>query len=289
VIALVLGGAACVWDDLQATKAFLATRPHIIVACNYAGRDCPEDIAALCTEHADLLTGWRAKRQGNADYRAFVAGPHWTCPDAEVVPERWPGSSGLYAVQIALTEMQCAAAILCGMPLDHEAGHFDRPGPWSDTAHFRQGFGQALPTIGGRVRSIGGWTAELFGSPTAAWLSAIADTRPLSEPTSRPKRDPMHHVRNVSDATQRFHVTDENGMPSTASLEPGGHGYFDINPAQAAFATGELKVSEREPPAPKASAKARPRASTRASKPKATPKPAEQPAPQAAQPADPDA
>lgn len=277
-IALVLGGAACVWDDLRAARALIGSRHHIIVACNYAGRDYPDDIAALCTEHAELLAGWIADRRGNANYRKFVAGPHWTCRNAEVIAERWPGSSGLYAVQIGLTEMQCAAAILCGMPLDHQAGHFIRPGAWTDTAHFRHGFGLALPTIGARARSMGGWTAELLGSPTDAWLNAISDIRPMAGPTRKLARPPMHHVKNVSDETQRFHATDESGLPTKVSLAPGRSGHFEINPHQAAFQTGALKVTEPRPaedaPAPK------PRARKAVAK-----KPAAKPAKKAGQPA----
>lgn len=251
-IAIVLGGARCVWDDLRAAEELLGDRLQVVVACNYAGIHFTGRLAAWATEHADLMAGWRTQRRGNADYRTFLGAEHWTCRDAEVVEERWPGSSGLYAVQIALTEMQASAAILCGMPLDRGAGHFDRPGPWSDTDHFRHGFCLALPVIGGRVRSMGGWTADLLGTPAAAWLDAVSSIRPLSGPTTRPTRRPMHHVKNVSEDSQPFHGFDEEGEPKTFRLAPGESGKFEINPAQAAFQSGELKVTAVRADAPPA-------------------------------------
>lgn len=242
VIALILGGAPSVWRDLAEAQALL-NRRHLVVAANLAGIHFTGPLDGWASLHTDLLPKWAAERSGKPARRLFTP----PTPD-----ERWPGSSGLYALQCALLEMGATGAILCGVPMEQGAGHFSDPGAWASTVDYRRAFASALPELGARTRSMGGWTQALFGPPTAAWIDAIDNTRPLSATRAPNERNgPMHHVKNVSDEGQRFHGHDDQGLPTHFHLAPGESGDFEVNTAQAAFQTDALKVTELGTPAAK--------------------------------------
>jgi len=174
-IALVLGGAKTVWRDLERAQALTAGLDTIIVASNYAGLHYPGRIDAWPTLHHEAFTPWREQRAaagGNTDYRAFIHARHWACDGCEILPERWSGSSGLYAAQVALEAMDAAGVILCGVPMDAEAGHIIRPGLWSDTDRYQPGFLKAKAE-GAAIRSMSGWTADVLGQPNRHWLRGL--------------------------------------------------------------------------------------------------------------------
>lgn len=234
MIALILGGAPSVWHELSEASGLIWPRRHIVVAANLAGIALGDRIDGWATEHADELPGWMARRQGNDDYRTFTP--------ADVTP-RWDGSSGLFALQCALFEMGASAAILCGVPMDSGAGHFSVPGPWALTTNYRRAFQAALPEIGGRVRSMSGWTADLLGAPTATWVDAVATLRPLGASRPQHARTPMHKVENTSKVAQKIIVQSETGGFKHVWLAPGESDSFEIDPKQARYQTGDLKVT----------------------------------------------
>ena len=254
MIALILGGARTVWADAAAAHELIGDRHRITVAANMAGVHFTSRLDAWASLHPDHLANWQAQRAAagrNADARTFTPGH---------TAERWPGSSGLYALQVALFEMGASAAILCGIPMDRQAGHFLHPGAWASTTDYRRAFELALPVIGGRARSLGGWTRDLFGEPTTTWLDAISTARPLGSSAPAGTK-PMHHVANRSAADKSFWHTDiENGLRKLAHLAPGDAGPFNIDPNHKAFQDEGLKVSEipeiREPATKKATPKA---------------------------------
>lgn len=243
MISLVLGGAPSVWADVEAAKAALDGRAHLVVACNDAGARYEERLDAWASLHPEHLERWAAERAGNADYRRFRPN-EWPGPEATVAPERWPGSSGLYALQIALFEMGATAAILCGVPMEQGAGHFTHDGPWAATSSYRYAFQAALPVIGGRTRSMGGWTARLFGQPTPEWIAAVGNIKPAAQPRPYRRVEDMHRVENTSEAHQSFFVRNDDGSDQLVHLEPGQSGEFEIDPEQARFQEGgPLKAS----------------------------------------------
>ena len=242
MIAIILGGAPSVWTDLAEAKVLLGARPHIIVAANLAGIQFKGPLDGWATLHAEMIEAWTEER-GEPAARTFspIAGHH-----VEVVAERWPGSSGLYALQVALFEMGAASAVLCGVPMETTAGHFANPGPWAAATSYRRAFCQALPEIGGRVRSLGGWTRDLFGAPTPSWLDAISTARP-SRPGST-ARKPMYKVQNTTqEAKSLWHTDPQTGLRKLAHLAPGESGEFDIDPRQGAFQRTGLKATEIAP------------------------------------------
>lgn len=173
MIAVCLGGALSVWDDLKEAERLLGARPRIMVAANFAGIDYPGHLDAFCTLHPERMGAWlkaRAKMGRNTDCRRFV----WRAErglDAEVIKERWRGSSGLYMAQVALDQLGATGVILCGVPMDKDAGHIRAPGPWLRTEVYRRGFLEARKGIGGQVRSLSGWTSCRFGKPDAQWIA----------------------------------------------------------------------------------------------------------------------
>lgn len=276
MIAFILGGAPSVWAELAEAKALVPGR-HLVVAANKAIEAHQGRLDGVATLHPDYLAGWVSGRKGNKDFRAFVPTPHATIPDAEVVAERWPGSSGLYAAQVALLELGATGAILCGVPMDSAAGHFQDQGSWAGTDDYRQAFVAALPLLGGRLRSAGGWTQSLFGKPTPQWVGAVDNIRPAgvsAAPNAR--NDVMHHVKNGSATTLSFWHNQPDGLRGRVHLAPGESGDFDIDTNAPEFQRdGVSTTTPRAEPAAKKTASKKP-----ATKKAAAPKPAN-PAPPA--------
>lgn len=243
MIALILGGAPSIWLELEAAKAMLS-RPCVVVAANLAGIECPDRIDGWATLHPDRLNWWAAERAGNKDFRPFAPEQVLGRPDFTPTPERWPGSSGLYAAQVALFELGAAGVILCGVPMESRAGHFTGRTPWESVIDYRRAFQAALPEIGGRVRSMGGWTQNLFGAPTREWIDAIHPARPLGvSRSSTARKATMHSIKNVSETTQRFNAHNVKGELYIARLAPGQAADFDADVDQAVFVRGYLKAT----------------------------------------------
>lgn len=173
--ALVLGGAASLAEDEAAILA-LGFKPDLIVATNHAGRDREGRVDAWCSFHLELFPLWLKERRahGRPDPESL-----WTCapapkPKSLDLPVRrapnWRGSSGLLAVTVAL-ELGAERIVLCGVPLTKEGEHYDRPGLWRDAGNYRAGWVANASAMAGKVKSMGGWTAELLGEPGPVWLA----------------------------------------------------------------------------------------------------------------------
>lgn len=163
-VGLILGGAKTVWSDLERAREVIGDTPYVIVATNCAGWQYPGLVDVWATLHAERFAGWRTQRQAaglNADYRAYT---DQDGHDAIVVAPTGRGSSGLYAAQVALDNEGCDLAILCGIPMDDTGGHIHWNRPWGDSHHYRPAF-EAAKADGLNIRSMSGWTAELFGTP----------------------------------------------------------------------------------------------------------------------------
>jgi hypothetical protein len=178
VIALVLGGAASLWDDIESASALVDPADCLIVATNDAGVHWPHRLDHWATMHATEMEHRVRQRAKLGHPPGFVT---WTRPYPAGMKEReamcdrvlsgWNGgSSGLLATGIAI-EHGCSV-ILCGVPLDVRP-HFNRVGPWTSAADYRAGWLERYSVLASRVRSFGGWTADVFGAPTRKWLDAI--------------------------------------------------------------------------------------------------------------------
>lgn len=111
MIAAVLGGARGVWAELSDLEQMLGRRPDLIVGTNDAGVIYPGRLDAWATLHHERFAEWRRRRAGNQDYRAFIHAP-LVGVEAEIAPDRWAGSSGLYAAQVALSHLGARGVVL---------------------------------------------------------------------------------------------------------------------------------------------------------------------------------
>ena len=175
--ALVLGGAACLHDDIAAYTGPVDG----VVACNDAGAECPGHLDAWVTLHpAFLLTkGWLAKRaeRGYPAAARLVAHDEINRPvhrakfpeGLEFTDYRFPGqtisgSSGLFAAKVALMDLGFGRVVLCGVPMVVQP-HFYGGEAWRKAEDFRAAWLSVPEEYRARMRSMSGWTRVLCGGP----------------------------------------------------------------------------------------------------------------------------
>jgi hypothetical protein len=183
-IALVLGGAACVHEDIAAAQALW--QYDIIVAVKDIGITWPH-VDYWVTYHPERLPKELAQRRAAG---LHDPGQIWAykvpiksgidLPIKALSTSRG-GSSGLLGTEVAL--LFAAKAVLCGIPLDPKQPHYRRPrkGGWPPGNVYRLAWKEVYPKLKGRVRSMSGWTQELLGAPTEEWLREDAADPPPSK------------------------------------------------------------------------------------------------------------
>lgn len=168
-IALVLGSAASVFDDVEA--ALQMGEFDAVIGCNHIGLAWPGVMDAWVSLHGDkLLKPWveRRRRSGLPAHSRLMT---MADTDHRFPGQTEPGSSGLFALKVALIDLGYDRAVLCGVPMTVSGSHFDWSGPWRPASDYHIGWRQALPHIADRCRSMGGWTADLLSQPDAAWIA----------------------------------------------------------------------------------------------------------------------
>jgi hypothetical protein len=88
------------------------------------------------------------------------------------VPHRG-GSSGFMGMVVAcIVADRC---VLAGIPMDPVQKHFSRPKKkgWPEAMYYRKVWTEYHGEYKDRVRSMSGWTKEIFGAPTSEWLSEL--------------------------------------------------------------------------------------------------------------------
>jgi hypothetical protein len=250
-VGLVIGGSPAVWEEFAAAQALVGDRAHEVIATNHAGRLFGGDIDAWVTLHPELFEPWREERARarlNTDYRALVYAGRKAVSGTEPYRQRWNGSSGLFAAQLALEVLGCAGVILCGVPLEREAGHFQTPGAWKMADHYREAALKAKAE-GAPIRSISGWTADLFGRPDEEWLASLG--LGPAQTKQRIRRAPEATMRIKMLKTHNFVPAEERRMAVK---------YLDGQEYTVKRAWGEAMVAEgvakevKSPPKPEADA-----------------------------------
>lgn len=185
--ALCLGGAAGVQDDWAAALAL--GEYDFIVACNDVGAIWPGRLDAWCTLHPEKLAGWRDQRRANgfADAARYLVHGDYPPKWAELVEFRFPGqdnsgSSGLFAVKVALIDLGADRAVLAGIPLSRTSHFFDAA-QWEAAGGYREVWERLRPEYRARIRSMSGWTAHFFGTPTTEWLATGSTDADVPGPT----------------------------------------------------------------------------------------------------------
>lgn len=169
--AIIIGGAATVWDELARARELMPNA--MIIGVNHAGRDYDGELAHWATMHPELFGRWIAER---SKHRRPSAGKLWHAKhriskvDSKPI-ESWGGSSGLLAVKLAL-DLGCERVILCGVPMEQQGCHYDQLGrKWLEARQYWANWNKHLPDMEGRVKSFSGFTMRLLGAPDHAWIN----------------------------------------------------------------------------------------------------------------------
>lgn len=176
--AMVLGGADCVWQDIQWYDEFTFGQwPGLVIAANDIGCHVPT-LDHWVSFHVNKFDEWRRRRAENGLPPGFAT---WGWKHDQ--PVNWAvhawaaGSSGMLAAQVAL-ELGCTKVLLCGIPMTQRA-HFaeskefnSETTVWSESdLHWRSWLRvHELGLFEDRVRSVSGRTRDLFGEPNLEWL-----------------------------------------------------------------------------------------------------------------------
>lgn len=176
-LAIVLGGAATLRDDQVVLAGLECARMPTFIGVNDGGWAHSGRLDHWVTLHPELMEPRLAKR-ANKDYEL------WTKPytPAKNQRERLPfwdrfqhnlghwgvGSSGLFAVTVAL-HLGFQRIVLCGVPMDN-GPNVNGNEDWQEHTIHRPGWLHHAHRMGA-VRSMSGWTRELLGAPTEAWLA----------------------------------------------------------------------------------------------------------------------
>lgn len=180
LIAFVIGGADCVFDDI--IKAHEIVSPDVVIAVNdaiaYYGGNV--DIAATLHPRYLIEKQWiaaRKKRKYNDIPRVFAQSERKHVTD--ILDYQWPemtftGSSGHYGVKVALEVVDASHVVCCGIPMDTRP-HFNDPRQWEDVKRFWEQWELSLPRLSGRVKSMSGRTRDLLGEPSKGWINGARD------------------------------------------------------------------------------------------------------------------
>lgn len=167
--ALVIGGASCVFKDIEHALALF--NPDIVVAANDIGTRY-ERVDHLCTMHPMKMQDWLKARRANGFSKPEI----WTAvhknkttklPFRQV--DSVGGSSGLLCVRVCRA-LEATRIVLAGVPMTAQLGHFHVTGNWIEAEVYRRTWEKDRPHLLKDTRSMSGWTMELLGAPTSDWL-----------------------------------------------------------------------------------------------------------------------
>lgn len=179
-LALIIGGAACVWSDLEKAQEFGPFDAVFAINDMLAHYPGPVDFAvSLHPENFAQWLGDRAARGFPAPQTviAHKGNTQETRPRRydvdELIDYRWPGmeisgSSGLFAVKIAI-DKGFDRIILAGVPMDPAQPHFFDAGNWTPADTFWPMWVSMLGRYGAQTRSMSGRTRALLGNPPESW------------------------------------------------------------------------------------------------------------------------
>lgn len=174
---LILGGASSVWTD--SAKALDLFRPDLTIAVNDMVGSWPGHLDIAATLHPEKLHIWLNERRRNGFNEPETWAHKASGPNGKVearvdrTTDDWAGSSGLFAVKVAL-ECGCDRIVLAGVPMSAEGAHFFNAAPWQEANAYHKAWLKHQPEIAPFVRSMSGQTMTWFGAPDASWLARAA-------------------------------------------------------------------------------------------------------------------
>ena len=175
-VAVVVGGANCVYEEYAAAKAM----------CDSAGiayqTIVVNDMIPAFNDHLDHAVTLHPQKLKRDEPKWLVAraqrglnhpGEVWShrndnVADAvtRICKDHWLGSSGLFATKIAIFELRCDRVLLCGIPMTVQASHFLRGKLWRACPMFTKYWEQHHVELVPYVRSFSGYTRDLLGPVT---------------------------------------------------------------------------------------------------------------------------
>ncbi len=185
MIALVVGSAACIWDDVKAAQELCEF--DAVCCVKRAGIAWPEKFDVWATLHPEFMDDYEARRKAAglpAGYEIVAPPPNEVGMHgkkgniARREPYCWPGmnaspGSGIYGIKVMLSLGYRVVA--AGIPMNNEP-HFLKhetwgEGNWNGLDAFERGFKESIPHMMGNVRSMSGRTREILGFPDPTWLA----------------------------------------------------------------------------------------------------------------------
>lgn len=177
-IAIVVGGSARVWQDLEAAEVFCSE--HKLSPEYFATNDMIQYLErpiVAVTLHPDKLGVWLGQRLHSRFPMPTAVYSHAGGDGKRgnpVVTHRikdWGGSVGMFGYTVA-RERGHDRVILCGVPMTADP-HFVRHIPWKAVGAFTQAWQNKKDQMRPYCRSLsGGLTEELFGIPTTEWATS---------------------------------------------------------------------------------------------------------------------
>ena len=172
---IIIGGARCVWYDY--IKLEETGFSGSVMAVNDVGMYFDKPLNHWVSMHASYLVQWASLRKGHSMMghecltHTREASPgiraHW-----DIQPYGW--TSGTFAMQVAVA-LGYDRIVLCGIPQDGTGRFFDppwMPGGEHNDGNSKKAFRNIIeycPEMKARIRSMSGWTKEVFGGP--AWIT----------------------------------------------------------------------------------------------------------------------
>lgn len=172
-VALCVGGAVCVWDDLAELERLVGGAwSGVTLAVNEVGAAYPGRLDHWVSLHPEKFRLWEPQRRGNTDYIKWGGTWERQSPPPgtvdRVIPVWGVGTSVMHAIAVAFT-LQIPKIVIAGTPLD-ASPHFHSDKPWKQGRFHHKAWTDHYPKMKDRVRSMSGWTRELLGPPTKEWL-----------------------------------------------------------------------------------------------------------------------
>lgn len=169
--ALILGGGDTVWDDLRAVGPW----DGLIIAVNDVGCVYPHRFDHWVSLHPEKFPMWgRDRERRGLDMSFQLWGEGRSFEYLTLDPPGWNGgSSGLYAVGVALERLDCEAVVLCGVPMENRP-HFFHAEEWAIADAYRARWTRNEEKMRGRVFSMSGWTCRFLGAPPANLIREAA-------------------------------------------------------------------------------------------------------------------
>ena len=156
-VAIVVGGGPNVIEEMATAMDMYPDREFFIIN-DMIPRFKFGDYIAI-TLHPSKLGAW-LEMNHTPPKRVWA---HRAFRGVTNVTEDWMGSSGLFAIKVAM-QLGYEKIVLCGVPMTDEK-HFVRGEAWTAVAAFKKAWLAHKDEIAPFVSSFSGWTAEMFGRP----------------------------------------------------------------------------------------------------------------------------